>query len=124
LELDHCQARSRLQKLLAVRAQCHGRPSIVKDRQYRDGHIGQLRIELSDLCGAGAIVTSAVKRACDARDRCEFFVDAARIGDPVNSCGKDFSVEYRCTGSEVVQRAYLPGEAHGHRLILNCTEPK
>jgi peptidoglycan/LPS O-acetylase OafA/YrhL len=69
-------------------------------------------------------VTSAVKRACDARDRCEFFVDAGRIGDPVNSCGKDFSVEYRCTGSEVVHSAYLPAEAHGHRLTLDCMEPR
>jgi peptidoglycan/LPS O-acetylase OafA/YrhL len=69
-------------------------------------------------------VTSVVKRACDSRDRCEFFVNAARIGDPVSDCAKDFSVEYRCTGSEVVHRAYLPPEAHGHRLTLNCTEPR
>src|SRR5262249_35224634 len=69
-------------------------------------------------------VTSSVKRACDTADRCEFFVDAGRIGDPVNSCGKDFSVEYRCTGSEVVHSAYLPAEAHGNRIILNCAEPR
>ena len=53
-----------------------------------------------------------------------FEVDVARIGDPVNGCGKDFSVEYKCTGSEAMKSAYLPPEAYGKRVILECGAAK
>ena len=69
-------------------------------------------------------VTRAVKRACDTRERCEFLVAAGKIGDPVNGCGKDFSVGYRCTGSEALYSSYVPGEADGKRLTLDCTASK
>jgi peptidoglycan/LPS O-acetylase OafA/YrhL len=68
--------------------------------------------------------TNYVKRACDARQRCDLRVDAARMGDPANSCAKDFSVEYRCTGSEALKSAFLPPEAQGKRLILDCAAAK
>jgi hypothetical protein len=38
--------------------------------------------------------------------------------------GKDFSVEYRCTVSEAVKLTFLPPEAHGKSLILDCIPAK
>jgi hypothetical protein len=69
-------------------------------------------------------VTNAVKRTCDATGRCEYRVNISTIGDPANGCGKDFSVEYKCTGSEVVKLAFLPREAEGKSLILECGAAK
>jgi peptidoglycan/LPS O-acetylase OafA/YrhL len=65
-------------------------------------------------------VTKILKRACDMSDQCEFLVDAQRIGDPAQGCGKDFSVEYRCTTSQSLRSVYHPGEAHGKRVTLSC----
>jgi hypothetical protein len=65
-------------------------------------------------------VTKLLKRACDMSDECEFLVDAQRIGDPAQGCGKDFSVEYRCTDSPASRSRYMPGEAHGARVALSC----
>jgi len=47
--------------------------------------------------GAPGNVTKSVERACNLRQRCVYMVDTSTIGDPANGCGKDFSVEYRCT---------------------------
>jgi len=64
--------------------------------------------------------STAMRTACNGRQRCEYAVDISRIGDPANSCGKEFLVEYRCTGSQVVKTAFLPAEAHGKTLTLDC----
>ncbi len=69
-------------------------------------------------------VTNYVKRACDARQRCDLQIDVSRMGDPANGCGKDFSVEYKCSGSETLKSEFLPPEAHGKSLVLDCTPAK
>jgi len=69
-------------------------------------------------------VTKPVERACNSRENCIFSVDVSRIGDPANGCGKDFSVEYRCTGSETLKLAFIPPEADGKSLILDCAVAK
>jgi hypothetical protein len=69
-------------------------------------------------------VTRAVKRACDARQRCEFLVDTAKIGDPANGCGKDFLVEYKCGETGPVKSAFLPPEAYGKKVFLSCDPPE
>src|ERR1700737_2633126 len=69
-------------------------------------------------------VTRPVERECNSRERCNFLVDITRIGDPANGCGKDFSVEYRCTGSDPVKSVFLPPEAQGKSVILDCTAAK
>jgi peptidoglycan/LPS O-acetylase OafA/YrhL len=65
-------------------------------------------------------VTKVVKHACDGRQRCEFLVNTARIGDPVNGCGKDFLIDYRCGGSEAIKSVFLPPEAYGKKALLSC----
>jgi len=42
---------------------------------------------------------------------CVFTIDVRQLGDPANSCPKDFAVKWRCgTATEVLWK-YLPGEA-------------
>ena len=65
-------------------------------------------------------VTSQARATCDMATRCTLHVEIPPAGDPANGCGKDFSVEYRCTGSENVKSASVPGEALGKTLELEC----
>jgi hypothetical protein len=78
-----------------------------------------VRAPLANLAAPGN-ATKAVKRACDEFDHCDFMVDTAELGDPVNGCGKDFLVEYRCTGSQAVKTAFIPAEAYGKSVPLDC----
>ena len=64
--------------------------------------------------------SAPVKRACNGLTRCEYTVDVLIIGDPANSCGKEFLVEYRCTGSRELKSAFLPAEANGKTVTLMC----
>jgi len=64
--------------------------------------------------------TNPLKASCDGRRHCDFTVDAAKIGDPANSCGKDFVVEYRCADAGASKSASLPAEAHGQTISLDC----
>jgi peptidoglycan/LPS O-acetylase OafA/YrhL len=69
-------------------------------------------------------VSAALKRACDGRQYCDYTIDVSSIGDPANSCGKDFSVEYACSGSPGTKLAYLAAEANGKAVTLVCqSEP-
>jgi hypothetical protein len=52
--------------------------------------------------------------------KCSFAVDVARLGDPANSCKKDFSIKWRCGPEKDVHEAYLPAEANGNSISLNC----
>jgi hypothetical protein len=65
--------------------------------------------------------TVAIRRACDWQQQCSPVINLSMSGgDPANSCGKDFSVEYKCYGSDSVRKAYIPGEALGKPLSLQC----
>jgi hypothetical protein len=65
-------------------------------------------------------LTAVMKSACDGEAVCDFLVSARRDGDPVNSCGKDLSVEYRCGVRPEVLTLYITGEADGKRALLQC----
>jgi hypothetical protein len=63
-------------------------------------------------------VSHHVAAACDMKETCDFAVDAGRIGDPANSCPKDFKVEWSC--DDHPKSAWLPGEANGQSVHLSC----
>ena len=65
--------------------------------------------------------TAPVAAACNGKTgECVYAVDAKKIGDPANTCGKDFSVKYRCGESGDVHIAKLEGEASGKSITLSC----
>ncbi|HQQ01297.1 MAG TPA: hypothetical protein PLY86_22805, partial [bacterium] len=64
--------------------------------------------------------TKVVSRACDGKMRWEFGIDCADIGDPANSCAKDFSVKWRCGADPKVYETYVEGEANGKIVMLSC----
>src|SRR5262249_44299572 len=58
--------------------------------------------------------TNAIARHCaGARGKCDMVIDVERLGDPANSCGKDFSVSWRCGTRPGLQQAYIDGESNG-----------
>jgi peptidoglycan/LPS O-acetylase OafA/YrhL len=64
--------------------------------------------------------TGGARRICDFEKRCRLQVSLGLAGDPANGCGKDFSVEYLCTGVPGIKRAYLLGEAFAKTVDLEC----
>jgi hypothetical protein len=68
--------------------------------------------------------TAALTSACDkAKAACSFAVDAVKIGDPANGCGKDFVVNWRCGSDPKIHQFYLPAEASGRSALLSCPAP-
>jgi peptidoglycan/LPS O-acetylase OafA/YrhL len=65
-------------------------------------------------------ITQKIKDHCDLSVKCDFFVNVDELGDPASGCSKDFAVTYRCTGRPDVKTAYLPGEANGRSILLEC----
>jgi peptidoglycan/LPS O-acetylase OafA/YrhL len=64
--------------------------------------------------------TVLARRACDGKTECDLEVSVDRFGDPANGCGKDFLVEYHCSGRPGALSGYLPGEADGRHILLQC----
>jgi peptidoglycan/LPS O-acetylase OafA/YrhL len=66
--------------------------------------------------------TVETRRACNGKTECDLEVSTDRYGDPANGCGKDFSIEYRCSGrpDTGITSGYLPVEANGKRILLHC----
>lgn len=54
------------------------------------------------------------------RGSCTYPVDVVRLGDPANSCAKDFSVKWRCGAESDIRQAYLPAEANGKSVAISC----
>jgi peptidoglycan/LPS O-acetylase OafA/YrhL len=65
-------------------------------------------------------VTKKIKNRCDLSAKCDLLVNVDELGDPASGCGKDFAVTYQCTGRPEVKSAYLPGEANGKSVVLDC----
>ena len=65
-------------------------------------------------------VTQKIKDSCDLSAKCDVLVNVDELGDPASGCGKDFAVTYQCTGRGEVKTAYLPGEANGKSVVLEC----
>jgi peptidoglycan/LPS O-acetylase OafA/YrhL len=74
-------------------------------------------------CGAKrGNATRAVVAECNGRDRCDYIVDVAKLGDPVSNCAKDFAVDYACMPENVPRHAAVPGEAgFSSHAQLTCT---
>jgi hypothetical protein len=64
--------------------------------------------------------TAVMKRYCDGRELCNYLVDVNVIGDPANGCGKEFAVDYICTGSSTRWTATILAEANGKWVTLTC----
>jgi peptidoglycan/LPS O-acetylase OafA/YrhL len=65
-------------------------------------------------------VTDKIRRYCRFSAQCDVVVDVNWLGDPAGGCGKDFSVEYQCTGRPEVRTGYIPDEANGKHIVLEC----
>jgi hypothetical protein len=65
--------------------------------------------------------TGMIRDECRGKDHCDFKVDVSVIGDPVNGCGKDFSVRFRCNPGSPFRSQTLPAEANGKTVVLDCT---
>lgn len=70
---------------------------------------------------AAGNATAAVARACNSRQLCKFRIAVSRLGDPANGCGKDFTLQYKCTRSDIMKSQYVGGEANGNVVALRCT---
>jgi hypothetical protein len=65
--------------------------------------------------------TASLVAVCDkAKSSCLYAVDATKIGDPANGCGKDFTATWRCGNDPKVNQFYLAVEAHGRSALLSC----
>lgn len=71
-------------------------------------------------CGAaGGNASKALVAECSGTQSCNYVVSVERLGDPAGGCGKDFSVRWRCSGTEPVQTASIPPEAGlGEKAVL------
>jgi hypothetical protein len=65
--------------------------------------------------------TRSLSNACNAKEHCDYIVDIKTLGDPVNGCQKNFTVEYQCRPDSKRLTKNLAGEAGlGSRLDLSC----
>jgi hypothetical protein len=72
-------------------------------------------------CGAPpGNATQDVKDACEGTHTCQYYVDMNIIGDAVQGCAKDFSVEYACGAKSAARATQLAGEASGKTINLTC----
>ena len=68
--------------------------------------------------------TNDVQRVCESLESCTYYVNVGTLGDPAYGHLKDFMVRYMCGTDNRQRSAYLPGEAHGHSLTINCQEAR
>jgi hypothetical protein len=65
--------------------------------------------------------SDAVRKEClKTKGECGFVVNVAKIGDPVNGCGKDFKASWVCKGKTRTEDVYLPAEANGKLATISC----
>lgn len=85
------------------------------------GDVDVLEASYGRNCGASSSnVTRQVREDCTDRKACSFKISVARLGDPASGCGKDFSVHYRCGRAEGPAVLWVPPEANGHDVTLDC----
>ena len=63
-------------------------------------------------------VTATVASACNGKTVCNYKIDHNVLGDPSVGCKKDFTVEWKCDGSD--KELVIPGEASGQIINLSC----
>jgi peptidoglycan/LPS O-acetylase OafA/YrhL len=65
--------------------------------------------------------TRALLAECSGKERCDYSVEVARLGDPAGGCAKDFAVEYMCLPGSMPQQSSVPAEAgFGSHVVLSC----
>lgn len=64
--------------------------------------------------------TRKLGEVCNGTRSCDYRILVDILGDPANSCGKDFTVSWRCATAGPVHKANLSAEAHGKVAILAC----
>lgn len=63
-------------------------------------------------CGAvEGNATASVTSDCLGKEQCEYSIDVYRLGDPAGGCGKDFTVNWQCTGETDLRSLYVEDEA-------------
>ncbi|WP_316187584.1 MULTISPECIES: hypothetical protein [unclassified Bradyrhizobium] len=62
-----------------------------------------------------------LRTQCRGRSHCSVTVELSEIGDPVQGCGKDFSVVYQCEEDSKRRTFELPSEANGKMVELDCS---
>jgi hypothetical protein len=98
--------------------------------RFVTGHRSEITIVSASYglsCKAAAVntpaegnVTDFIAEICRRSAKCEFEVSIPPSGDPANGCAKDFTVVYGCTGQEGSWTTYIPGEAYGKTVLLQC----
>jgi hypothetical protein len=63
--------------------------------------------------------TADVAKTCDNQATCNYTV-TARLGDPANGCGKDFTVNWQCSADHAAHQVALPGEAASKSATIAC----
>ena len=76
-----------------------------------------------NLVKVGNLTAGLMQRMRKAKTTCMFAVDADKLGDPANGCGKDFIANWRCGSDPKVHRFYLTGEPSGRSALLSCPAP-
>jgi hypothetical protein len=66
--------------------------------------------------------TTQMGATCNGNPSCTFTVsaDAQQGGDPAFGCLKNFTVDYKCSGSNTVRSSRLAAEANGQPITLSC----
>lgn len=65
--------------------------------------------------------TAPLAKACDDHTACDFAAEALAMDEPVPSCGRDFSAEWKCGIGSTVYSATLPATAgKNEKLHLAC----
>lgn len=67
-------------------------------------------------------MTVTVGRACSGKSLCHFTIDHEKHGDPAPMCSKNFVVDYKCSGSNVIKTAAVSAEASKHYVTLDCSQ--
>jgi hypothetical protein len=86
--------------------------------------INVLSVSYGQNCGAPrgyAPGFESLSSACNGEfSRCDYFIDAAVIGDPAYLCSKAYEAEYFCGVAPEVRRVFVPAEASQSWIQLSC----
>jgi hypothetical protein len=64
--------------------------------------------------------TRDVAESCQGKSDCAYKIQPARLGDPAQGCGKNFTVSYFCPSESVMRHNKLPAESDGKTVRLSC----
>jgi hypothetical protein len=101
-----------------------GEPGAQHESLYeRGGRIQVIWANYGANCRRAVDATRDLAAACNSRQRCDYVVDADRLGDPSPSCAKTFSYRWQCVGDgphPPVSEQTVGAEASGRAASLWC----